>query len=755
MVELLLNVIYACRAGLWDLLLECIREIIPYAFAYDNINYARYLSVMLGDMLALEHDFPEIYEQFILGNFTAQISDGVFSRVETDKVIEMTLNKDTKTPGGTTGFSTNIGAVHRWELNATYRASLREVFHQHLNFTSQKHKHKDLSPARIKKDEAAVQSIISILEETFVHPFAEMPLLSISRGIALDEATADKMLSVKEIGKELMITFNKERLEEGHTLSIFDRMKKQKLPTFSNIAMSKAAKHKARLVAIESTKELFAKIAIIAQSRVIDLKQLLSFPLIELPLSLSEPDGTLKKTAKSRLLHAVEGETTPVEMLQGDHAFVVDGMAYVRQLKSGGLTFDQFSTKLLKSIVSATPSASRIDVVFDVYFETSIKDVERQRRSTGEMTVKQIVSSAPIKQWGQLLSSGEFKNKLITYFLNDWKSKRHLLGDKILYVNDSTETWKLTKQHMEICDRLRSNQEEADTRMILHTKDAASNHEKVIIATPDTDVFIIAASNLNALRCNLFMLTGTGDNRRLIDLNLACKNYYSQINKPDYTQEMFLKALPGFHCFTGCDSISAFAGRGKIKPLKILIQKKEYVEAFGELGMSWNISEETQSVLESFVCHMYGKKDALKLGISVNDLRYDIYCRKSGKVSCEGLPPCLNVLSQHIKRANYQAKIWRMCLNPLVERCDPSEHGWGIDDGGLFVKWMTCNPALDEVLSLVTCDCKKSCGATCPCVMNKMECSDACGCGDCGNRDEDDQESEDFESDEESDLEEN
>lgn len=104
MVEILLNAIFACRAGLWDLLLESIREIIPYAFAYDNINYARYLSVMLGDMLTLETEFPEIYNQFLKGNFTAQITDGVFSRVETDKVIEMTLNKDTKTPGGTTGF---------------------------------------------------------------------------------------------------------------------------------------------------------------------------------------------------------------------------------------------------------------------------------------------------------------------------------------------------------------------------------------------------------------------------------------------------------------------------------------------------------------------------------------------------------------------------------------------------------------------------------------------------------------------------
>ena len=36
MVELLLNIIYACRAGKWELLLECIKDVAAYAFAYDN-----------------------------------------------------------------------------------------------------------------------------------------------------------------------------------------------------------------------------------------------------------------------------------------------------------------------------------------------------------------------------------------------------------------------------------------------------------------------------------------------------------------------------------------------------------------------------------------------------------------------------------------------------------------------------------------------------------------------------------------------
>ena len=180
MVELLLNTICTVRSGNWELLLECIRHIIPYTFAYDNINYARYLTAFLGDMLQLPSEFPGVYKELMNGNFAAQLTDGnKFSRVETDKVIEMTLNKVTKTPGGCTGFSTNINAVKRWEINAAYRAALRTCFHKHLNYQPQKYKHPDLNPSRIKKDENDVQVILSIIETTFVNPLSPSPFLQI------------------------------------------------------------------------------------------------------------------------------------------------------------------------------------------------------------------------------------------------------------------------------------------------------------------------------------------------------------------------------------------------------------------------------------------------------------------------------------------------------------------------------------------------------------------------------------------------
>ena len=98
MVNVLLFTLYATRSGNWDLLQECVREIIIYAFAYDHYNYARYLPAFLGEMMALETTHPEVYKDFQEGQSAVQLSpNNPFSRIEADKTIEITINKDTKT----------------------------------------------------------------------------------------------------------------------------------------------------------------------------------------------------------------------------------------------------------------------------------------------------------------------------------------------------------------------------------------------------------------------------------------------------------------------------------------------------------------------------------------------------------------------------------------------------------------------------------------------------------------------------------
>ena len=59
------------------------------------------------NMLNLESSHPEMYGEFLNGNFAVQQSiTNTLGKLEPDKVIETTINKDTKSPGGTTGMIT-------------------------------------------------------------------------------------------------------------------------------------------------------------------------------------------------------------------------------------------------------------------------------------------------------------------------------------------------------------------------------------------------------------------------------------------------------------------------------------------------------------------------------------------------------------------------------------------------------------------------------------------------------------------------
>ena len=58
MVNTLLGLIRASREGNWTLHLACVRAFIPWSFAYDKQNYARYTSVYYSQMTRLPETHP-------------------------------------------------------------------------------------------------------------------------------------------------------------------------------------------------------------------------------------------------------------------------------------------------------------------------------------------------------------------------------------------------------------------------------------------------------------------------------------------------------------------------------------------------------------------------------------------------------------------------------------------------------------------------------------------------------------------------
>ena len=199
---------------------------------------------------------------------------------------------------------------------------------------------------------------------------------------------------------------------------------------------------------------------------------------------------------------------------------------------------------------------------------------------------------------------------------------------------------------------------------------------------------------------------------------------------------MLTDVFIGMHAFTGCDTVSAFAGKGKAKALKSLIINKMDQDTFFKLGQNWDISQELIEKLEKFTCRLYAPKASSE---EINDLRYHLFCAKKGEIESHQLPPCKDCLVKHALRANYQAGIWRRCLEQYPHVPSPVSRGWKMEKQGsdeyLVVDWMDGQPAPQAIIDLLACNCKKKCELPkCECMASGLKCTDMCTLQNCENQ---------------------
>ena len=240
-----------------------------------------------------------------------------------------------------------------------------------------------------------------------------------------------------------------------------------------------------------------------------------------MPWSLSGVVGEMRKTNKVAILHHLEKDTTSLSHPPHNHATIIDGMASIQRAKVNGLTFQQFADNLLQFIISGSRLTRRIDVVFDVYWDSSIKKAERVRRSMGKLEFSSIIPTQKIQQWHSFLYNGTKNTSLVAFLNEEWKKEKHMpyfegwqifltCGDVCSYYNDFR--W----EHV---NELDSNQEEADTRLLLHSNPASRNgFDDIMIHIPDTDVFLLMLSMPNEIAGKLYMKTGTRGKTRMIDI---------------------------------------------------------------------------------------------------------------------------------------------------------------------------------------------------------------------------------------------
>ena len=127
-------------------------------------------------------------------------------------------------------------------------------------------------------------------------------------------------------------------------------------------------------------------------------------------------------------MNALEKHVEPLHEYPNEYASLIDGMALVQKSSVVGLAFGQFADQLLQSVLAVSRNAERIDVIFDVYQAGSIKTAERIRRSCGQIVIRNIVPTCPIRQWHEFLSTSSNKIELIRFIAGHWKNHDHFIN---------------------------------------------------------------------------------------------------------------------------------------------------------------------------------------------------------------------------------------------------------------------------------------------------------------------------------------
>ena len=526
-------------------------------------------------MLALQSSHPTVWQEFEAGHFSVQRhGNHGFASVACDQTIEQTINRDAKSAGGWVGFSTQRNAVNRWVASSHARGAITKQCEKMAGRCKQDQIQKETEPSQIAKNESSVKNLMECVSNR-INPFTvgTGSLVNISSGMCVSEDVKEDMLNAYEKGGESAKAFEDERIFDKKK-SVFHPISSLKLKTFKTPKLKSASTQ----MKSNSGRSAITQLLLMKEARPVQFEESMKFEMEDVPLSLADNKGKMRKTNKADLLHLIH-EDIP-ELGQENvrvtaDTVIFDGMAIIRSLKKTDIpdTFGKLSRMLFDDVISRaqTYRASRIDVVWDTYTSNqNIKNIEQERRADacGVQIFHLCNENQKVpKAFQQYLSSSENKQALIDFIFAQWETYTLPPDVKLMFGHQNTchmmdETGTSVVQSLQ-CDHI-----EADTRMLLHAQHANTS---TVIISHDTDVFMLCILCAHELT-----------NTLILQFHSTLFNFDILKRNAVYTPEI-CQALVSLHCFTGCDSVSSFFRKGKKTAWQIFWRYPELRQLFAQV----------------------------------------------------------------------------------------------------------------------------------------------------------------------------
>jgi len=252
--------------------------------------------------------------------------------------------------------------------------------------------------------------------------------------------------------------------------------------------------------------------------------------------------------------------------------------------------------------------------------------------------------------------------------------------------------------------------------MVLHLADAVrQGYKHIAIRTVDTDVVVLAvAAGAELSIPKIWIAFGTAKSFRYISVHeiITCLGPLKS------------EALPFFHAYTGCDTVSSFYTRGKRTAWETWRLCEEVTDTFLALSKGPDdLSDNHFKMLEKFTIYLYDRTSNAE---TIDEARQELFTKKGRAM--DAIPPTRAALEQHVRRAIYQGGFcWGKSLHAIMDLPSPEKWGWW-DPANWKPFWTKLLEVSTSARELVRCGCRKGCVSRCKCIKAALPCTALCAC---------------------------
>ena len=348
------------------------------------------MPVHIRDMKSLPDPIKDEFENH--SHWVLSKTMNTFSPIPFDQTHEQE-NNIVKGSGGAVGLTEKPVAFRRWMLSGPEIARLLKQFeeeclpdydiknpdnflHHEQGLVSQKTLRYHQTNGEIIQEGISFRSVLG------PYKFLYCVMVTLGSRNCADESVVAALHTLVDTGKKQYQDFVKNVIDvRSH--SIHDPIKRNSLALFKNPRHKTTSKQGKKIKTLQNNVALFGQLYVSMQSRDGDLAEFFAHEIQSFPPSLSDFGKLHLPSTKSDLLRCLEQPEEPEPPLTYD-CKVMNGAVVVHCLPTSVSTFDEYADKIfIPYLDKQLQSATRLDVVWDVYTPDSLKESTREKRGKG------------------------------------------------------------------------------------------------------------------------------------------------------------------------------------------------------------------------------------------------------------------------------------------------------------------------------------------------------------------------------------